>query len=229
METYYKVISKDNKSFHGGNFDWTKYLPKGKRKGKWTPKIVDISKCHRAYHVTQYWNMWYEQDARIFECECDGKYQDNVIGVDVKAVFCRIRLVREIFPQFKQYSNTGSWNTGDCNTGYRNTGDSNTGDRNTGNWNTGDRNTGFFNTITPKNVLVFNKPCSCALWTNTVKPDFIFFEQTSLDQKEDWRKAYNNSDKNDKLKLVNLPNFDVDVFCEISGILVDAKTGIEIK
>lgn len=27
--TYYKVISADNKSCHGGDFDWTDYLPQG--------------------------------------------------------------------------------------------------------------------------------------------------------------------------------------------------------
>jgi hypothetical protein len=53
--------------------------------------------------------------------------------------------------------NTGDRNTGDRNTGDRNTGYRNTGDRNTGNRNTGNRNTGYLNTVTPKQLLVFNK------------------------------------------------------------------------
>jgi len=34
---FYKVISKDNKAMHGGNFDYTDYLPKSDKAGKWLP------------------------------------------------------------------------------------------------------------------------------------------------------------------------------------------------
>ena len=91
--------------------------------------------------------------------------------------------------------NTGDWNTGDCNTGdcntgdrntgamntgHRNTGDCNTGHRNTGHWNTGDwntgnRNTGFFNTITPSEIMVFNKKISRDVWNLSVIPKWLTF------------------------------------------------------
>jgi hypothetical protein len=154
--TYYKVISKENKSCHGGDFDWTPYLPEENKPGKWTPEIKDTEECIKGYHVTQYWNMWYKKDCRIFKCEVKGCTCCEYPGVIGKEVCTSIRLVKEIFPVFDKNSNTGcwntgDWNTGDCNTGNwntgnRNTGDSNTGNRNTGDWNTGDWNTGNRNT-----------------------------------------------------------------------------------
>ncbi|MCE6993101.1 pentapeptide repeat-containing protein, partial [Dyadobacter sp. CY323] len=149
--------------------------------------------------------------------------------------------------------NTGDWNTGyrntgDWNTGDRNTGDWNTGDRNTGDWNTGDWNTGFFNTITPDDVLIFNKPCSRQEWDNADKPNFLYFSVTEwiyesemtdeekvkyptffttggylkkYNYKEAFQKAYNSASKTEQDKLKMLPNFDADVFFEISGIKVN--------
>jgi PPE-repeat protein len=301
--TYYKVISKDNKSCHGGDFDWTPYLPKGSKPGKWTPEIKDTEECTKGYHVTKYWNMWYkEEGCRIFECEVKGRTYGERPGVIEKEVCSSIRLVKEIFPVFDKNRNTGdyntgNWNTGNWNTGHRNTGDLNTGDlntgdlntgnwntghrntgdlntgdlntgdlntgnsntgnsnigygntgdcntgncntgnRNTGNWNTGDwntgdwnkgnRNTGFFNTI-DSDIQVFNKPCKQEDWENANKPGFIYFNLNGT-YEESWRKAYDSASDEEKLLLVKLPNFNAKVFQEISGIMVDEKTGQEIK
>ena len=63
----------------------------------------------------------------------------------------------------EETTNTGNWNTGNWNTG----------DRNTGHWNTGDRNTGYCNTITPEEVLIFNKLCSIKKWEKASKPDWM--------------------------------------------------------
>ena len=255
--TYYKVISKDNKSCHGGDFDWTPYLPKGTKPGKWTPEIKDTEECYKGYHVTQFWNMLYKEDCRIFECEVKGCTYGEQPGVIEKEVCSSIRLVKEIFPVFDKNLNTGDSNTGYCNTGDRNTGDSNTGDRNTGYWNTGNRNTGysntgsrntgsrntgswntgdwnkgnrntgFFNTIDP-DIQVFNSPCKRENWENANKPGFIYFDLNGT-YEESWRKAYDSASDEEKLLLVKLPNFNAKVFQEISGILVDEKTGQEIK
>ena len=124
--------------------------------------------------------------------------------------------------------------------GYRNT-----GDRNTGDWNTGDRNTGFFNTVTPDVILVFNKECPMDKWKKAYKPDFLFFdltywveesemtnEEKTLDpgyhyrggqlRKKDYKTAFkeswDNADQEDREKIKNLPNFDPQIFFEISGI-----------
>ena len=164
---YYKVISKENKALIG-DFDYTSYLPKGNKKGKWLPIIKDIVKCSKGYHVTNYWNMWLEsKDNRIFEVEVKHLQDEKeTVGVIDKYVCKSFRFIKEIKVKIDEnsntgdrntgdsntgYSNTGHWNTGDSNTGdsntgYSNTGDSNTGNRNTGDSNTGDRNTGDSNT-----------------------------------------------------------------------------------
>ena len=141
--------------------------------------------------------------------------------------------------------NTGGWNTGSRNTGGWNTGSRNTGYRNTGDWNTGDRNTGFFNTVTPDVILAFNKECPRDEWEKANKPDFLFFdltywveesemtdEEKTLDpgshyrggqlRKKDYKTAFkeswDNADPDDREKIKNLPNFDPQIFFEISGI-----------
>ena len=156
----YKVL-KNNKAKDGGNFDYTKYLPTKTKKGKWTPIIKDISLCDKGYHVTPYWNMFYEQESQIFEVETKKVQENEEAGVIDKYVCESIRLVKEVFFTFDKnrntgnsntgnsntgYWNTGNWNTGYSNTGNRNTGNRNTGNRNTGYWNTGNRNTGYRNT-----------------------------------------------------------------------------------
>lgn len=290
--TYYKVIGSDNKSCHGGDFDWTEYLPENGKPGKWTPEIDDIVECSRGYHITRYWNMWYLDGCQIFECDFEGPIESSAVGVIAKGAVRRVRLVRKFNPTFTKSStgsyntgnsntgdrNTGNRNTGDRNTGYRNTGDcntgsyntgnsnagdsntgssntgdSNTGDSNTGNHNTGSSNTGYrntgdhntgsyntgdwnkasnctghFNTVTPDTIMVFNKPCTVDKWEKSKKPWFIFFQLTGT-YKESWRKAYDGASVSDKLLLVQLPNFDADVFYEISGIRVDQKTGKELE
>ena len=291
MSRYYKVIGADNKSCHGGDFDWAGYLPKDGKPGKWTPRVENVVAYKSGYHVTKYWNMWYKEGCRILECEVDGVVIDNVVGVVDKVVCQRVRLIKELTVIFDTesntghyntgqyntgdrntgqyntgdrntghcntgdrnmgYRNTGQYNTGQYNTGHRNTGQYNTGDRNTGHYNTGDRNmgyrntghyntghyntghyntcsrsSGFFNTANDT-INVFNKPCKIDVWKQAHMPDFIYFDIVGT-YKESWRKAYDGASEEDKLLLVKLPNFDADVFYEISGIMVDPKTGKEV-
>jgi len=147
----YKVI-KNNKAKDSGKFDYSKYLPNGKKKGKWTPTIKNIELCEKGYHVTPYWNMFYEEGSKIYEVEAKGmKKRENAVGVIEKYVCKSIRLVKEIKPKFYEesnigYENTGNYNTGDCNTGNRNAGHYNTGDYNTEDYNTGNKNAGYCNT-----------------------------------------------------------------------------------
>src|SRR6056297_1226989 len=143
----YKVISKDAKAQNGGKFNYGNYLPKGNKKGKWTPK-VDANKCISGYHVTKYWNMWLNSnDSLVFEVECKGLLpEENSVGVVDKYVCSQIRLIKQVKLNFDFNGNTGDYDTGDYNTGDYNTGDYNTGNRNTGNRNTGDCNTGYYNT-----------------------------------------------------------------------------------
>jgi len=145
-------------------------------------------------------------------------------------------------------SNTGNRNTGDSNTGNRNTGNRNTGNRNTGNWNTGNRNTGYLNTNEPT-VRIFNKDSGLAFSDISI-PDFFYFETSiwiygcdmsdkekednpsykcvdgylkTLDYKEAWRNSWDKAGEDDREKLFKLPNFNAEIFKEISGIDVNYK------
>ena len=147
--------------------------------------------------------------------------------------------------------NTGSWNTGDCNTGSRNTGSWNTGSFNTGSWNTGDWNTGSFNTNEPV-IRIFNKETNLKR-EEIYFPNFLYFALNvwvshdtatdeekalhkkeiedcggflkTLEYKEAFRLAWNKASKEEHKKLLELPNWDNEIFKEISGI--DAEAEIE--
>jgi len=144
--------------------------------------------------------------------------------------------------------NTGGRNTGYRNTGGWNAGNYNTGNRNTGNWNSTNKETGFFNTTQSDTVRVFNKPCNRKEWESANKPYLLYFDLVqwipggemtdqekfnnptykttggylkTFDYKEAFQKSWNNASKEDREKVKALPNFDADVFYEISGIRVD--------
>jgi len=51
----------------------------------------------------------------------------------------------------------------------------------------------------------------------------------SYTDKEAWQKSYNETTEEDRKKIFNLPNFDADVFLEISGIDVRKADNQELK
>ena len=149
--------------------------------------------------------------------------------------------------------NTGDCNTGDWNTGNRNTGNRNTGDWNTGDWNTGNRNTGFFNTnsqplymfnkptdLTRDEILNF-RGIKALSWnyenswwiyssnmTDEEKKAHPEHETTggylkTVDFKTACKMMWDSLDEEDKEAVRNLPNFDNDVFREITGISVEGE------
>ena len=149
--------------------------------------------------------------------------------------------------------NSGNWNTGSYNSGNWNTGNCNTGNCNTGNWNTGSYNSGFFNTDEPP-VRMFNKrtklkrceiriPAFCYLpLTAWVSYDTASDEEKeehkreietcggflkTLGYKEAWRIAWDRASKEEHLELLKLPNWDNEVFKEISGIDAEAEIAKE--
>jgi len=149
------------------------------------------------------------------------------------------------------YNNTGYMNTGDMNTGNRNTGHWNTGNWNTGNWNTCNKETGFFNTNTVEKIRVFNKDCDLKTWQDAIKPAFLYFNLTEwvgesnmtykeklenksfkttggylkkYDYKEAFKNSWDEATQEDRDLLFKLPNFDAEVFFEISGINVNESS-----
>jgi hypothetical protein len=118
--------------------------------------------------------------------------------------------------------NSGDYNSGDCNSGNRNSGDCNSGNYNSGGWNSCNRETGFFNTKEPTTINVFNKPCDRKVWDSVEKPDFIYFElDDELGYKGSWQKAYATATEEEKVLLKALPNFDKDIFFELTGINIE--------
>src|SRR2546422_11047912 len=49
MTTYYKFLNEDGTACNGGTGQW--FLPKGRRPGKWMPKIANPRPCVRGYHL----------------------------------------------------------------------------------------------------------------------------------------------------------------------------------
>jgi len=153
------------------------------------------------------------------------------------------------------HRNSGDRNSGHWNSGHWNSGDRNSGDRNSGHWNSGYRNSGYFNSKTPDEILVFNKMCKISDWDYADKPDFIYEVQLTywVDEsdmsdadkiadphfhvrcgqlrtrtyKEAWKHAWDNADPKDRILIKELPNFDADVFFEISGIDLREKNNDE--
>jgi hypothetical protein len=144
--------------------------------------------------------------------------------------------------------NTGNWNTGDLNTGNWNTGNRNTGNWNTGNWNTGDLNTGNLNT-TEAPLRIFNKETNVKR-EDVVFPDFFYFyiiewvyesEMTDKEKtaypsyvttggylkaknyKTAWRESWDKATLEDKKRVLALPNWNNELFLEISGIDVEKE------
>ena len=148
--------------------------------------------------------------------------------------------------------NSGNGNSGYCNSGKWNSGDCNSGNRNSGNWNSGNWNSGFFNSDEPY-VRMFNKmtdkkkkdidiPSWCYFdLTEWVSHDTATEEEKqkhkaeietcggflkTLDYKDAWRLAWNNASIGERKKLFDLPNWDNQVFKEITGI--DAENEIRL-
>ena len=144
--------------------------------------------------------------------------------------------------------NSGNCNSGNSNSGNWNSGNRNSGNCNSGNWNSGNCNSGFFNSDEP-NVRMFNKdtklkkddidiPSWCyfnlTVWvshdTATEEDKEVHKKEIetcggflkTLEYKEAWKLAYDKTDDEEKIQLFNLPNFDADIFEEISGIDVRA-------
>lgn len=146
-------------------------------------------------------------------------------------------------------NNTGCQNSGHRNSGNRNFGNWNTGDWNSGNensgyWNSGDRNNGFFNTVEPNKIMVFNKwldmtPSEfleeydiCADIPLTKWVDIKNIENPTTEQKQmggylktlDFKEACRiwwKENPAEHERFTSLPNFDWEVFTEITGIEPD--------
>ena len=146
--------------------------------------------------------------------------------------------------------NTGSRNTGDWNTGDWNTGDWNTGDWNTGDWNSTNYSTGFFNSVEQniflfnkptsmsrdeihslKGIQILNWNFENSWWIYSVnmsddeKKSNPKYETTggylkTVDFKTACKMMWENLSENERQEVMKLPNFDSNIFYEITGIII---------
>ena len=154
-------------------------------------------------------------------------------------------------------SNTGYRNTGNRNTGNRNTGNWNTGDSNTGDWNKTNRSAGVFCNEEPK-IMMFNKETDMTweewrnseaydILTRVTKSKWIWYDDMTDKEKQKYtsaktcdgylkeieRKAgtkewWNSLEIYEKATIVQLPNFDLDIFNDIMEFKVTKKEYKEI-
>ena len=149
--------------------------------------------------------------------------------------------------------NSGYYNSGDHNSGNYNSGNWNSGDYNSGDWNSTNYSTGFLNSEQqpiymfnqPTNMQreeVYNLAGIQILNRNFENSWWIYSENMSAEEKAahpehettggylktvDFKTAckimWDNLDEEDKEAVRNLPNFDNDVFREITGISVEGE------
>lgn len=121
--------------------------------------------------------------------------------------------------------NSGSYNSGNCNSGNCNSGNCNSGDYNSGNhnsggynsgsynfghFNSGNCNSGLFNTDDPY-IRMFNKPTNIRFTEFLDKFNHGFYHFLGrIHTKNLWAK--------DEKRIRELPNFDAEIFKEITGI-----------
>jgi hypothetical protein len=89
--TYYKFLTENNKGSFSG-FDYTDYLPKNGKPGKWLPLIEDLEMCETGYHACKKADVLEWLNAQMFEVELRG---ETIVG-DNKVVAQQMRYVKKI-------------------------------------------------------------------------------------------------------------------------------------
>ena len=74
--TYYKSLTKDNQGPFS-DFDFSPYLPKGKRPGKWLPKVEELIICHSGYHACKDADIIGHLNSKIYKVEIRGKIVED--------------------------------------------------------------------------------------------------------------------------------------------------------
>ena len=142
--------------------------------------------------------------------------------------------------------NSGSRNSGDWNSGRGNSGSRNSGNWNSGDWNSGNCNSGFFCTNSPK-LRLFNKETDFTMeefmktewyavltsgkfnltkwraYTDEEKAQderkrFIGGELITIPYKEACANWWASLSEKDKAIIKTIPNFDANIFAEITSI-----------
>lgn len=193
--------------------------------------------CDSIQNVHQHYSCNPNKGNRFCEIE--------VLGAEVsdeeKCGSNKIRIVREIVgDELKTLlgminGNAGLFNTGNCNSGYRNSGDRNSGNWNSGCFNSCEGSNGVFCNEPDKNIRIFNQPSGMSLqdFIRSRYYDALVSEPLELTWWDEETKTLKNrsykeactiwweklTEENKKI-IQQIPNFDADVFFDITGIRV---------
>jgi len=88
---YYKFLTDENQGEYS-QFDFSQYLPKDGKPGKWMPKKTKLELCKKGYHVFERKDALTWLNSQLFEVEVKGK----TVTSDDKIVCEQIRFVRKI-------------------------------------------------------------------------------------------------------------------------------------
>ena len=197
-----------------------------------------IKLCSSGFHACQSpvdcFNYYgFDPKNHVVEVEMRGE----VVHGTGKSACSEIEILRELsWEEVLRLVNTGSGNSG-----HRNSGNCNSG-----NWNSGNWNSGFFNTD-EQCVRMFNKPTKMrrndvsfpgcfyfdvVIWvpsdemTDDEKEGHPEHETTggyrkTRTLKEAWAEALKDLSDEDRKMILALPNYDPDIFEEITGVRVE--------
>jgi hypothetical protein len=89
-EVLFKWLGENGEPANGGRGKW--YLPKGKRPGKWMPKLDDLEPCVRGYHLRRVDDLpqWIARTLWLVE------YRGERIDAENKVVVAQARLIRQL-------------------------------------------------------------------------------------------------------------------------------------
>lgn len=219
--------------------------------GKIFEEDVEPSCCDRGFHFCEnaadcfnYYS--FNPDNKVAEVIAYG----DIVRGDDKCCTNKIKIVREIpWQELLTIVNTGKSCTGLCNTGDRNTGDRNTGDWNKSSFNTGCFNTEestimLFNKPSKwtyrdwlnsdARYLLMDIPKDVVEWvyencmTEEEKKAHPSYKTTGgylkvLDESECAQIWWNDLSETDRNKIKSIPNFDIEIFEQCTGIKIESE------
>ena len=116
--------------------------------------------------------------------------------------------------------NSGNYNNGNCNSGSYNSGDCNIGNWNSGDWNKINYSNGCFNTIEPK-IKFFNKESNLTYEDWLLSDAKKILEEIPIENDKYAQDWWNRLEDTYKQIILDIPNFDREIFKEITGIDVN--------
>ena len=208
---------------------------------------------HKIENVSDY----HISDSRVCEVIADGDIVTDGEKYGTNKLTILREIPREELNKYNSFNsgrfNSGRFNSGDYNSGRFNSGRYNSGSFNSGSFNSGSWNSGYFNTDSPL-VRIFNKETNVPR-KDIDFPNFLHFDLTvwvshdtatdeekeahkfdietcggflkTLSYKEAFRIAWNKASKEEHKKLLKLPNWNNEIFMEISGIDAEAEIAKE--